>query len=59
MTVPIGKPNAGILLACVSFGLALATTGCLHPKVGPQSLPRDRELYSISLGLIPGKSKRS
>jgi len=49
MTVPITKPNAGILLACVSFGLALATTGCLHPKVGPQSLPRDRELYSISL----------
>ncbi len=49
MTVPITKPNAGILLACVSFGVALATTGCLHPKVGPQSLPRDRELYSISL----------
>ena len=49
MNVPIAKPNAAILLACVSFGLALATTGCLHPKVGPQSLPRDRELYSISL----------
>jgi hypothetical protein len=36
-------------LLCLSCGLALLTTGCLHPKVGPQSLPRDRALYSVSL----------
>lgn len=36
-------------LLCLSCGLALLTTGCLHPKVGPQSLPRDRSLYSVSL----------
>jgi hypothetical protein len=27
----------------------LFTTGCLHPKLGPQSLPRDRQMYSTSL----------
>jgi hypothetical protein len=36
-------------LLCFSCGVALLTTGCLHPKVGPQSLPRDRALYSVSL----------
>jgi hypothetical protein len=36
-------------LTFVTCALALFTTGCLHPKVGPQSLPRDRQLYSISL----------
>ena len=36
-------------LAFVTCGLALFTTACLHPKIGPQSLPRDRSLYSVSL----------
>jgi hypothetical protein len=30
-------------------GLSFVATGCLHPKIGPQSLPRDRSLYSTSL----------
>jgi hypothetical protein len=29
--------------------LALLETGCLHPTVGPKSLPRDRALYSSGL----------
>ena len=28
---------------------AFMATGCMHPKIGPQSLPRDRSRYSISL----------
>ncbi|PSH02684.1 MAG: hypothetical protein CXZ00_16195 [Acidobacteria bacterium] len=36
-------------LLCLGCCLALLTTGCLHPKLGPQSLPRDRSLYSVSL----------
>jgi hypothetical protein len=36
-------------LVFVTCGLALFTTACLHPKIGPQSLPRDRALYSVSL----------
>ena len=28
---------------------AFMETGCLHPKIGPQSLPRDRSQYSVSL----------
>jgi hypothetical protein len=38
--------KALILLLC---GIALSATGCLHPKLGPQSLPRDRALYSTGL----------
>src|ERR1700758_4643222 len=38
--------KAFILAAC---SVALFTTGCLHPKYGPQSLPRDRAAYSLSL----------
>jgi hypothetical protein len=38
--------KAFVFAAC---GLALFTTACLHPKIGPQSLPRDRSLYSVSL----------
>jgi hypothetical protein len=30
---------------CLSF----LATGCLHPKIGPNSLPRERSLYSVSL----------
>lgn len=37
------------VILCLSCGVALLTTGCLHPKVGSQSLPRDRALYSVSL----------
>lgn len=37
------------VLIVVTCTLALFTTGCLHPKVGPQSLPRDRATYSASL----------
>jgi hypothetical protein len=29
--------------------LACCSTGCLHPRIGPQSLPRDRDAYSSSL----------
>jgi hypothetical protein len=36
-------------LVFVTCGLALFTTACLHPKIGPQSVPRDRSLYSVSL----------
>jgi hypothetical protein len=38
--------KALVFVTCV---LSLLSTGCLHPKIGPQSLPRDRALYSISL----------
>jgi hypothetical protein len=31
------------------FALALLATGCVHPAIGPRSLPRDRALYSVSL----------
>jgi len=31
------------------FILASCSTGCLHPRIGPQSLPRDRAAYSNSL----------
>jgi hypothetical protein len=31
------------------FVLASCSTGCLHPRIGPQSLPRDRTDYSTSL----------
>ncbi len=34
-----------VILSC---GLMFVGTGCLHPKIGPQSLPRDRSLYSLS-----------
>lgn len=36
-------------LIFVTCGLALLSAGCLHPKIGPNSLPRDRALYSVSL----------
>ena len=57
-------PNMGVLmLTCITgnattmtrpltlaiFVLASCSTGCLHPRIGPQSLPRDRADYSNSL----------
>jgi hypothetical protein len=36
-------------LALAVFVLASCSTGCLHPRIGPQSLPRDRGAYSTSL----------
>lgn len=36
-------------LVSVTCSLSFLATGCLHPKIGPQSLPRDRALYSLSL----------
>ena len=36
-------------LALAIFVLAPCSTGCLHPRIGPQSLPRDRAAYSSSL----------
>jgi hypothetical protein len=36
-------------LVFVTCGLACIATGCIHPKIGPQSVPRDRALYSVSL----------
>ncbi len=40
------KPNTSVL---VTWALAFLATGCIHPKIGPKSLPRDRALYSTSL----------
>ena len=37
------------MASTVICAVALLTTGCLHPKIGPQSVPRDRALYSSSL----------
>jgi hypothetical protein len=39
--------NRAFILSVCSVGLC--TTGCLHPKIGPNSLPRDRADYSLSL----------
>jgi hypothetical protein len=36
-------------LVFATCGLSFLATGCLHPKIGPSSLPRDRSLYSVSL----------
>jgi hypothetical protein len=36
-------------LALAAVILASCTVGCLHPRIGPQSLPRDRAAYSVSL----------
>jgi hypothetical protein len=36
-------------LVFATCGLSFLATGCLHPKLGPNSLPRDRSLYSVSL----------
>ena len=36
-------------LTLAIFVLASCLTGCLHPRIGPQSLPRDRADYSSSL----------
>src|SRR3954454_14126345 len=33
---------------CAALAMC-STTGCLHPKIGPQSLPIDRAAYSASL----------
>jgi len=42
-----GSGTAKILtLICM---LMLSATGCLRPRIGPRSLPRDREMYSMSL----------
>lgn len=43
---PATVNKALLWMAC---GVVFLTTGCLHPKVGPQSIPRDRGLYSASL----------
>jgi hypothetical protein len=36
-------------LALATCLLVSSSTGCLHPRIGPQSLPRDRAAYSVSL----------
>jgi hypothetical protein len=36
-------------LALTTCLAALGISGCLHPKIGPRSLPRDRAEYSLSL----------
>ena len=36
-------------LTLATFVLSALLTGCLHPRIGPQSLPRDRTAYSDSL----------
>jgi len=42
-------PMTRKLLVSITCGLSLLSTGCLHPKIGPQSLPRDRAAYSSGL----------
>jgi hypothetical protein len=37
------------VLIFVTCALAFLSAGCIHPKIGPNSLPRDRALYSVSL----------
>ncbi len=39
--------NKAFILTVSSLGLL--ATGCLHPKIGPRSLPHDRADYSLSL----------
>ena len=36
-------------LVLASCSLALLSTGCLHPRIGPKSLPRDRADYSTGV----------
>jgi hypothetical protein len=36
-------------LTFATCGLLFFATACLHPKLGPNSLPRDRAMYSVSL----------
>jgi hypothetical protein len=36
-------------LTFVSCALTMFAAGCVHPAIGPRSLPRDRALYSVSL----------
>ena len=36
-------------LASAIFVVAFCSAGCLHPRTGPNSLPRDRSAYSSSL----------
>jgi hypothetical protein len=36
-------------LIYAAWGLALVSTGCLHPKIGPNSLHRDRAAYSSGI----------
>ena len=36
-------------LLFATCGLSFLASGCLHPKIGPNSLPRERSLYSVSL----------
>lgn len=38
-----------VRLSFAACGLAFCATACLHPRIGPDSLPRDRALYSLSL----------
>jgi hypothetical protein len=50
--VPFSKTKMKFLMRLLGFvtcGSVLFATGCLHPRIGPQSLPRDRSLYSVSL----------
>ena len=44
---PKDEKKRGLALATFAFTLFL--TGCLHPRIGPQSVPRDRVDYSSSL----------
>jgi hypothetical protein len=44
MVVPMTRA-----LAFAACGLSLLATACIHPKIGPNSLPRERSLYSVSL----------
>jgi hypothetical protein len=37
-------------LTFVTCGLALSLTGCLHPTIGPKSIPRDRAAYGSGIG---------
>ena len=42
-------PMTRKLLVFITCSLSFLETACLHPKIGPQSLPRDRAAYSSGL----------
>jgi len=46
--IPAGSTRR-VFVALLAWTIAFLASGCLHPKVGPQSLSRDRADYSLSL----------
>ena len=40
------KSRLTLSICCLTFFM----TGCLHPTIGPKSIPRDRAAFGISIG---------